>query len=69
MKTYTAESITDTLMNGGDVNIPGVGKLIVKMRPARLGRNPATGEQITVPAKRVVKFKQSTTIGSKLNGG
>jgi DNA-binding protein HU-beta len=36
--------------------IPGVGKLVVRNRKARIGRNPQTGEQIKIPAKRVLKF-------------
>jgi len=37
--------------------LPGLGKLVLVNRAARLGRNPATGEQIQIPAKRVVKFR------------
>jgi len=37
--------------------IPGLGKLVLVDRKARIGRNPATGEQINIPAKRVVKFR------------
>ena len=37
--------------------IPGLGKLVLVNRKARIGRNPATGEQIQIPAKRVVKFR------------
>jgi DNA-binding protein HU-beta len=37
--------------------LPGVGKLVLVNRKARVGRNPATGEQINIPAKRVVKFR------------
>lgn len=37
--------------------IPGIGKLIVVDRKARVGRNPATGETINIPAKRVLKFR------------
>jgi DNA-binding protein HU-beta len=37
--------------------IPGLGKLIKVQRKARMGRNPATGEQIKIPAKTVVKFR------------
>ncbi len=37
--------------------IPGIGKLVLVNRKARLGRNPATGEQIQIPAKKVVKFR------------
>ncbi len=36
---------------------PGVGKLVVVDRKARLGRNPATGETIQIPAKRALKFR------------
>ena len=37
--------------------IPGIGKLVLQRRKARMGRNPATGESIRIPAKRVVKFR------------
>ena len=37
--------------------LPGLGKLVLVNRKARQGRNPATGETITIPAKRVVKFR------------
>jgi DNA-binding protein HU-beta len=37
--------------------LPGIGKLVLKNRAARIGRNPKTGEQIQIPAKRVVKFR------------
>jgi len=37
--------------------LPGLGKLVLVNRAARVGRNPATGEQIQIPAKRVVKFR------------
>lgn len=36
---------------------PGVGKLVLVNRKARMGRNPATGEEIKIPAKKVVKFR------------
>jgi len=37
--------------------LPGLGKLIKQNRKARMGRNPATGEQIKIPAKVVAKFR------------
>jgi DNA-binding protein HU-beta len=37
--------------------LPGLGKLVLVNRKARQGRNPATGETINIPAKRVVKFR------------
>ncbi|MCX7865632.1 HU family DNA-binding protein [Limisphaera sp. VF-2] len=39
--------------------LPGLGKLVLVNRKARKGRNPATGEVIQIPAKRVVKFRVS----------
>jgi len=37
--------------------IPGLGKLVVVSRKARMGRNPATGEPIKIPAKKALKFR------------
>ena len=39
--------------------LPGLGKLKVAQRNARMGRNPATGESISIPAKKVLKFRIS----------
>ena len=41
----------------GEFTIPGLGKLVKKHRNARMGRNPATGETIQIPAKTVCKFR------------
>ena len=41
----------------GEFVLPGLGKLVKINRAARMGRNPATGEQIKIAAKTVVKFK------------
>ncbi|MEO6036272.1 MAG: HU family DNA-binding protein [Verrucomicrobiota bacterium] len=38
-------------------SLPGIGKLVLKDRAARMGRNPKTGEPIQIKAKRVVKFR------------
>ncbi|MCS6772092.1 MAG: HU family DNA-binding protein [Kiritimatiellae bacterium] len=50
--------------------IPGIGKLVLVHRKARMGRNPATGEAIKIPAKKVVKFRvakaaKDAILGSK----
>jgi DNA-binding protein HU-beta len=37
--------------------LPGLGKLVLVNRKARMGRNPQTGQEIKIPAKRVVKFR------------
>lgn len=57
--------IMDALVNlayaetkkNGEFTVPGLGKLQKKHRAARMGRNPATGEQIQIKAKTVVKFR------------
>ncbi len=41
----------------GEFVVPGIGKLVKAHRAARKGRNPATGEEIQIPAKTVVKFR------------
>ena len=48
--------LTATLQQGDKVMIPGFGSFSVKERPARMGRNPRTGAQIKIAAKKVVKF-------------
>ncbi|HSK08779.1 MAG TPA: HU family DNA-binding protein [Vicinamibacterales bacterium] len=45
------------LKRSGEFQLPGMVKLVVQKRKARMGRNPATGEQIKIPAKTVVKAK------------
>ncbi|EKD47412.1 MAG: Histone family protein DNA-binding protein [uncultured bacterium] len=40
----------------GEIMLPGLGKMAKKHRAERMGRNPATGETIKIPAKTVVKF-------------
>ena len=47
----------DQVKSAGEFTIPGIGKLVKQHRKARMGRNPATGEQIQIPAKTVVKFR------------
>jgi DNA-binding protein HU-beta len=49
--------------------IPGLGKLVLVDRKARIGRNPATGEQIQIPAKRVVKFRIAKAAKDSILGG
>jgi DNA-binding protein HU-beta len=53
-------SYKETKKNGAFV-LPGLGKLVLRKRPKRKGRNPATGEAIQIPAKTVVKFMLSKT--------
>jgi len=53
LETLVAEQVKQT----GDFTIPGVGKLVLSHRKARVGRNPRTGEPIQIPAKTVLKFR------------
>ncbi len=48
---------TTEVKSSGEFGIPGFGKLVLSERKAREGRNPATGETITIPAKTTLKFK------------
>ncbi len=58
-------TVLDAIMNmaysqvksAGEFVVPGIGKLVKVHRQARMGRNPATGESIQIPAKTVVKFR------------
>ena len=49
--------------------IPGLGKLVLVNRKARMGRNPATGAAIKIPAKRVVKFRMAKAAKDAILGG
>ena len=51
-----ALAIVEVKKNGVFV-LPGIGRLVRQDRKARVGRNPATGETIKIPAKKVVKFR------------
>lgn len=49
-------AIQATLAKGEDVTLPGIGKLVVKERAAREGRNPQTGQTIKISARKVPAF-------------
>jgi len=52
-----SELALSEVKKNGEFVLPGLGKLVKIKRAARMGRNPATGEQIQIAAKTVVKFK------------
>jgi DNA-binding protein HU-beta len=56
IETLAATAVAEVKKNGAFV-VPGIGKLVRVDRKARMGRNPATGEAIKIPAKKVVKFR------------
>jgi integration host factor subunit alpha len=62
------ETIKQTLESGEDVLVSGFGKFCVKGKNSRRGRNPATGNDLMLDARRVVTFKCSSVLQRKLNG-
>ena len=59
--------ITDEVSGGGAVTLPGVGKIYCRERPARMVRNPATGEQIHKEADKVVKMTIAKALKDSVN--
>ena len=62
------EEITDALANGDRVERRGFGAVSVKTRDARVGRNPRTGEAVSVDQKKVPFFKTGKLLRDRLNG-
>ena len=60
--------ITNGLKGGDEVSIAGLGIFSAKMRPARQGRNPRTGETIQIPAVRVPKFRAAKALKDDVKG-
>jgi DNA-binding protein HU-beta len=56
------DSIVDSLKSGNEVSVAGLGIFSAKMRNARTGRNPRTGETIEIPAMRVPKFRAAKAL-------
>ena len=65
----TFEIIKDELEKGNPVNISGFGKWTVNSKRARNGRNPQTGDRMTIDARKVVTFKSSPVLRKELNSG
>ena len=59
--------ITREVSGGGAVTLPGVGKIYCRERPARMVRNPATGEQLHKPADKVVKMTIAKALKDSVN--
>ncbi len=60
------DQIADAAAKGEDVSIPGFGKFAVKDRPERQGRNPATGESMTIAASKKLAFTAAKGLKDKL---
>lgn len=64
----TLKAITDAAVKGEEISLPGFGKFKVQDRPAREGRNPATGETLTIAASRKLSFTPAKALKDALNG-
>ncbi|MBF0159708.1 MAG: integration host factor subunit beta [Magnetococcales bacterium] len=63
------DAITDTLADNGRVELRGFGAFSVRIRPMRHGRNPRSGQVVTVPEKRVPFFKAGKALRERVNHG
>jgi DNA-binding protein HU-beta len=61
-------AIEETLVSGESMSLKGFGTFSVREREAREGRNPRTGEKMTVDARRIAKFKPSAMLVDRING-
>lgn len=61
------ELIKDTLAGGENLKISGFGNFTVKQKNDRRGRNPQTGEEITIEARRILSFKPSQILKQNIN--
>jgi len=59
--------IKETLESGEKIKISGFGNFVVRDKKARIGRNPQTGDEITISARRVLTFKPSQVLKNALN--
>jgi DNA-binding protein HU-beta len=60
------EAVSKTLKNGGKVTLVGFGTFTISKRKARKGRNPQTGEEISIKARKVARFKAGKELAAKL---
>ena len=61
--------IGEALADGEEVRLPGFGTFGTRSRPARTGRNPRTGEAVSIPASTSPTFKAGKTLKDTVNGG
>ena len=60
------EAVTKTLKGGGKVTLVGFGTFTVSKRKARKGRNPQTGAEINIKARKVARFKAGKELAAKM---
>ncbi|MDA3883139.1 MAG: HU family DNA-binding protein [Bacteroidales bacterium] len=63
----TTEAIKNALAKGESIQLIGFGTFSISERSARTGRNPQTGKEIQIAAKKVAKFKAGKALGEALN--
>lgn len=63
----TIDVITKALKSGDKVSLVGFGSFTISKREARIGRNPQTGGEVQIAAKKVVKFKPGAELAEKVN--
>jgi len=63
------DEISERLAKGGRVELRGFGAFSTRARDARQGRNPRTGDTVSVPGKKVPYFKPGKEMRQRLNGG
>ena len=68
MVELVLEEIASSLGKGETVKLASFGSFIVRTKKQRLGRNPKTGSQATVSARRVIVFKSSAILKQQING-
>lgn len=61
--------VKETLTQGENLKISGFGSFMVSEKSSRKGRNPQTGETITISRRRVLSFKPSTVLKAQINQG
>ena len=61
------DTMKDTLERGEKIKISGFGNFVVRQKRPRVGRNPQTGEEIEISARRVLTFRPSQVLKSALN--
>ncbi len=62
------DTITGSLKKGDRIALPGLGSFSTVKREARKGRNPQTGAEIKIPARKAVKFSTSSVLAKDING-
>ena len=61
------DTVRDALVTGENVKISGFGSFVVRQKEDRIGRNPHSGEELVIPARKVLTFKPSQLLRDALN--